>query len=76
MLKSDFVEHIWLTFFKYVFFLNGYMLSKVIISKLHPSPHQFLISQINIMYKYTETESKYTGKIGTHSMWEQIYIIL
>ena len=21
------------------------------------------------MYEYNETESKYTGKIGTHSMW-------
>ena len=21
------------------------------------------------MHKYTETKSKYTGKIGTHSMW-------
>ena len=28
------------------------------------------------MHKYTETESKYTGKIGTHSMWEQMYITL
>ena len=28
------------------------------------------------MYEYTETESKYTGKIGTHSIWEQMYIIL
>ena len=28
------------------------------------------------MHKYTETESKYTGKSGTPSMWEQIYIIL
>ena len=36
----------------------------------------FFISQINIMHKYTETESKYTGKIETHSMWEQMYIIL
>ena len=34
------------------------------------------ISQINIMHEYTETESKYTGKIGIHSMWEQMYIIL
>ena len=24
---------------------------------------------MNIMYKYTETETKYTGKIETHSMW-------
>ena len=36
----------------------------------------FFISQISIMHKYTETESKNTGKIGTHSMWEQMYIIL
>ena len=28
------------------------------------------------MHEYTETESKYTCKIGTHNMWEQIYIIL
>ena len=26
------------------------------------------------MQEYTETESKYIGKIGTHSMWEEIYI--
>ena len=26
------------------------------------------------MYEYTETDSKYTGKIGTHSMLEQMYI--
>ena len=23
------------------------------------------------MHKYTETESNYINKIGTHSMWEQ-----
>ena len=28
------------------------------------------------MHEYTETESKNTGEIGTHSMWEQMYIIL
>ena len=28
------------------------------------------------MHEYTETESKYTGKIGTLSMWEEMYIIL
>ena len=28
------------------------------------------------MHEYTETESKYTGKIGTHRMWEEMYIIL
>ena len=28
------------------------------------------------MHEYTETESKYIGKIGTPSMWEQIYIII
>ena len=26
------------------------------------------------MHKYTETESKYTGKSGTPSMWEQIML--
>ena len=34
------------------------------------------IPPINIMHEYTETDSKYTGKIGTHSMWEEMYIIL
>ena len=66
MLKSYFVEHILLTFLKYVFFKNGIYVVK----------SKFFISQINIMHKYTETESKYTSKVGTHSMWEQIYIIL
>ena len=28
------------------------------------------------MHEYTETDSKYTGKIGIHNMWEQMYIIL
>ena len=43
--------------------------------KITPLPTSVcFISQINIMYEYTETESKYTGKIGTHSMWEQMYI--
>ena len=23
------------------------------------------------MHEYTETESKYTGKIGIHNMWEK-----
>ena len=27
------------------------------------------------MHEYTEIVSKYTGEIGTHSMWEQMYII-
>ena len=32
-------------------------------------PHiSFFISQVNIMHKYTETESKYTGKIGEETM--------
>ena len=26
------------------------------------------------MHEYTETESKHTGKIGTHNMWKQMYI--
>ena len=34
------------------------------------------IPPINIMHEHTKTDSKYTGKIGTHSMWEQMYIIL
>ena len=34
------------------------------------------ISKINIMHEYTETENKYTGKIGTYSMWEHMYILL
>ena len=28
------------------------------------------------MHEYTKRESKYTGKIGTHRMWKQMYIIL
>ena len=28
------------------------------------------------MHEYTETESKYTCKIRTHSMWEEMYIVL
>ena len=28
------------------------------------------------MHENTETKSKYTGKIGRHSMSEQMYIIL
>ena len=53
------------------------MLSKLITSKLHPSPTSIcFIPQINIMHEYTETESKYTSKIGTHSMWEEMHIIL
>ena len=27
------------------------------------------------MHEYTDTEIKYTGKIGIDNMWEQIYII-
>ena len=27
------------------------------------------------MHEYTETESKHTDKIGTHSMWEQNNIL-
>ena len=53
------------------------MYSKVITSKLDPLPTSVcFISQINIMHEYTEAEGKYTCKIGTHSMWEQMYIIL
>ena len=28
------------------------------------------------MHEYTETKSKYTGKIGTYSMYEKMYITL
>ena len=28
------------------------------------------------MHAYTETESTYTGKIGTHGMWEQLKKIM
>ena len=37
--------------------------------RLTPPTSVFFISQINIIHEYTETESKYTGKIGTYSMW-------
>ena len=61
-----------------MFFLkkNGYVVKSNYfkITPLHTSI--YFIPQINIMYEYTETESKYTGKIGIHNMWEQMYIIL
>ena len=44
-------------------------------SELHP-PHISLFHIPNIMHEYTETKSKYTGKIWTHSMRKEIYIIL
>ena len=42
------------------------MQSKVITSKLHPNIN--FISQINTVHEYTETESKYMGKFGKHSL--------
>ena len=78
MLKSYFLEHILVTFLK-LFFFKKDVVKSIITSKLHtyPPPSSVcFISQINIMHEYTETESKYTGKIGTHSMWGQMYIIL
>ena len=77
MLKPYIVEHILLTFLKYGFFEKWVYVVKSNYFKIMPLPTSiFFIPQINIMHKYTETESKYTGKIGTHSMWEQMYIIL
>ena len=67
-----------LTFLKYVFFLKKWIYvvkSNYFKITLLPTSVCF-ISQINIIHEYTETESKYTGKIGIHSMWEQMYIIL
>ena len=76
ILKSYFVEHILLTFLKYIFLKKGYVVkSNYFKITLLPTSVCF-ISQINIMHEYTETESKHTGKIGTHNMWEQVYIIL
>ena len=76
MLKSYFVEHILLTFLK--FFKKkkkGYVVKNNYF-KITPLPTSVcFISPKNTMHEYTETESKYTGKIGTHSMHEQMYII-
>ena len=67
MLKSYFLEHIFVTFLKYVFFFKKMDLVKSNYFKIAP-PNTYklvcFISQINIMHDYTETESKYTGKIG------------
>ena len=74
MLKSYLVEHILLTFLKYVFLIY---VVKSNYFKITPLPKSvFFISQIDLMHEYSETESKYTGKIGKHNMWEQMYIIL
>ena len=52
------------------------MYSKVIYFRITLHVSIWFISQINIMHDYTETKSKYTGKIGTYSMYEQMYITL
>ena len=73
MLKSYFVEHISLTFLKHVFLKKNWIyVVKNNYFKITPLPTS-VFSQTNIMHKYIETESKYTGKIGTHSIWEQMY---
>ena len=73
LLKSYFVQQILLTFLKYVFLQKWIYVVKSNYFKIAP-PHTHtsvcFISQINIIHEYTETVSKYTGKIGTHSMWE------
>ena len=46
----------------------------VIITPLQTSV--CFISQINIMYEYTETESKYTGKIWTQHVGINVHNIL
>ena len=77
MLKSYFVEYILLTFLKNVFLKNWIYVVKCDYFKITPLPRSVcFISQINIMHEYTETDSTYTGKIRTHSMWEEMYIIL
>ena len=59
VLKSYTVEHILLTFLNSFFKKNGYIVVKVITSKLHPSCTSVcFISQINIMHAHTETERK------------------
>ena len=47
--------------------LKSYFVEHILLTFLIP---------INIMHEYTETESKYIGKIGTLSMWKQMYIML
>ena len=74
MLKSYSVEYILL---KVVFFKKKliYVVKSNCFKIPPPPPHEFDIPNKYIMYEYTETESKYTGEIGTHSMWGQMYII-
>ena len=74
MLKSYFVEHILLTFLKYVFLKKWIYAVKSNYFKITPPTSVCFIFQVNIMHEYTETESKYTGKIGTHNIWEQMFI--
>ena len=48
-----------------MFFKKKWICSQKYLIQNYTPPHiSFFISQINIMHKYTETESKYTGKIG------------
>ena len=79
MLKSYFVEHIFADIFKVCFFLKKWIyVGKSNYFKITPlcTPTSLcFISKINIMHEYTETESKYIGKIGTLSMWKEMYII-
>ena len=74
MLKSYFIEQILLTFLKYVFLTKMDICSEKLLLQNCTPPHTHMsvcfISQINIIHEYTETVSKYTGKIGTYSMWE------
>ena len=66
MLKSYFVELILLTFLKYVFKKNGYVVESNYF-KITPLPTSVCFKlQINIIHKYTETEKKYIGKINAY----------
>ena len=61
MLKSYLIEYILLTIFlkKWIYVVKSNYF------KITPLPTSVcFISQINIKHGYTETESKYTGKIG------------
>ena len=78
MLKLYFVEHIKIAnIFKVCLLKNEYNVVKSNYFKIIALPTSVcFICQINTMHEYTETESKYTGKIGTHTMWKQMYIIV
>ena len=45
-----------------------YTFKSNLFQNYNPSKSICFLFQINIMHEYTETKSKYTGKIGTYKM--------